>query len=129
MTTPGGAGDDGTARFGGLAEEASRLFDALSQSAASWSAGRRFVAEPGECPRCASQTPTTCRICPLCRLVDHLQTVRPEVVQHLGDALASLSAALAELVPAPPPEARGAGRGAGDEDRDHTGVQHIDVTD
>ncbi|MFP5346032.1 MAG: hypothetical protein ACLGIA_03260 [Actinomycetes bacterium] len=129
MTTSPGAGEGGPGRAGSLADEAVRLLDALSQSAASWSAGSSFAAEPRECPCCATQTPTTCRGCPLCRLVDHLQTVRPEVLQHLGDALASISAALAELVPAQPSQARGAGHAAEDEDRHHTGVQHIDVTD
>jgi hypothetical protein len=38
-----------------------------------------------------------CRYCPLCRALASAQAVRPEVVQHLVSAAASVAAALREL--------------------------------
>jgi hypothetical protein len=58
-----------------------------------------------------------CQVCPLCQLIAAARAVRPEAVEHLLDAAASVVAAFRSAVP---PQASEEGRGAR--------VQHIDVT-
>jgi len=48
-----------------------------------------------------------CTVCPVCQVVGGLRSVRPETVEHVLDAAASLVAALRTAVaPAPEPAAR-----------------------
>ncbi len=69
---------------GSLAEEASKLAEALS----GWAAGgfSNVAAGAGGAPEC--------QFCPVCQLLRLAQGSRPEVFEHLADASASLLAAL-----------------------------------
>jgi hypothetical protein len=60
-----------------------------------------------------------CGICPICQGLALIRGARPEVVEHLSDAVTSLTAALAALFPA---EAESPAR------RRQERVQHIDVS-
>jgi len=98
MTSPGSA-----------AEEAAKLFSAVED----WVRTRAAGLADGE--HLANGSPE-CTICPLCQAVSGLRQVKPETVEHLLDAAASVVAALrATVVPGP----SGATR--------RPGVQHIDV--
>ena len=103
-----------------LAEEAGRLVGALQGLLASYAGGAggqgddtwaRATADPtvgsGESPECA--------VCPFCRSMRFLRTVRPESVEPLVGAASALAAALQEMMgqaqtarasrPDPPPHA------------------------
>ena len=105
MTGPGGP------PLGSAAQEAARLFAAVED----W-ARTRGEAFPGEHTGPAS---ATCGVCPVCSGIALLRDVRPETVEHLLDAAASVVAAVRSAVVAPdghrPPEGRAGG------------VEHIDV--
>ncbi|MDQ1482251.1 MAG: hypothetical protein QOF35_327 [Actinomycetota bacterium] len=45
----------------------------------------------------ARETPSACRICPLCRGIDLLRSVRPETVDMLADLAMSVAASLREV--------------------------------
>jgi hypothetical protein len=97
---------------GSAAEEAARLFAALEQ----WARDRATTLLDGE--HLATGSPE-CQVCPVCQAIGALRHVRPEAVEHMLDAAASLVAALryAAASPAtddPPPTPR---------------VQHIDVSE
>jgi hypothetical protein len=91
---------------GSAAEEAARLFGAVQD----W-ARARFDHEH------LATGSAECQVCPVCQGIAALRQVRPETVEHLLDAAASLVAALKSTMPPPssdfPRESR---------------VQHIDVT-
>ena len=98
MTAPGSAAD-----------EAARLFWAVED----WVRTRAAGLADGE--HLANGSPE-CTICPLCQAVSALRQVKPETVEHLLDAAASVVAALrATLAPEPAGPPR------------RPGVQHIDV--
>lgn len=103
-------GASGQDRVGSAAEEATRLFAALEQ----WARGRAGELLDDEHLATGS---APCQVCPLCQLVGAVRRVRPETVEHLLDAAASLVAALRTGVAAP--ETAEPARPAG--------VQHIDV--
>jgi hypothetical protein len=122
---------------GSVAEETAALFEALRDAGSTWSRSASHD-HPG-----STATPLACRVCPLCQFVALVQNVRPETVQHLADAAASLAAAASDLAAGvaarssgagaaqhPPDGQRrphgppGAGAPAGADD-----VQHIDITD
>ena len=95
---------------GSAAEEAARLFAAVED----WVRTRGAGLLAGE--HLATGAPE-CAACPLCQAVSALRQVRPETVEHLLDAAASVVAALRTAVAEPaPPSPR-------------AGVQHIDVRD
>lgn len=100
----------GQDRVGSAAEEAAQLLAAVEQ----WARGRAGALLDDEHLATGS---APCQVCPLCQLVGAVRRVRPETVEHLLDAAASLVAAVRTGVaaaetagPAPAP-----------------GVQHIDV--
>ena len=97
--------------LGTAAEEAARLFAAVED----WARTRAgsLLAED----HLATGAPE-CSVCPLCQAITAARSVRPEAVEHLLDAAASVVAALRTAVSTPEPGSR-APRGAG--------VQHIDV--
>lgn len=68
--------------FGSAAEEAGRLVDALGQWLASANLGDLLPGGSADC-----------RACPVCQAIGLLRTARPEVVEHLEDAMASLLSA------------------------------------
>jgi hypothetical protein len=130
---------------GSVAEETARLFEALQEAATTWSHGGR-PASPAAHGH--GQTPAACRVCPLCQLVGVVQNLRPETVQHLADAAASLAAAVSDLAagvaarsggasaaPRAPDGARSHGTWPDDgswpegERSRAPDVQHIDITD
>lgn len=98
MSEPGSAG-----------EEATRLFAAVEDWVRTRGAGLR------DGQHVANGSPE-CTVCPLCQGVAALRQVKPETVEHLLDAAASLVAALRVTVN--PGGARPPAR---------PGVQHIDI--
>lgn len=55
---------------------------------------------PGACSGCSCEhddTPAACRICPLCRGIALLRSVRPETVDMLADLAASVAASLRDV--------------------------------
>lgn len=111
-------------QHGSLAEETARLFEALQQAAGGWNRG-----SPHDGPEVHDHaaTPSSCRVCPLCQVIAAVQNVRPETVQHLADAAASLAAAVADLVGSAATDPRRQDRR--DEPAPREDVQHIDITD
>ena len=102
MTGPGGP------PLGSAAQEAARLFAAVED----WA---RTRGEAGAADHVGSGT--TCGVCPVCSGIALLRDVRPETVEHLLDAAASVVAAVRSAVV--PPTAAEQGR--------PSGVEHIDV--
>lgn len=96
-----------TEPVGSAAEEAARLFAAVQD----W-ARARFDHEH------LATGSAECQVCPVCQGIAALRQVRPETVEHLLDAAASLVAALKSTMPPGPSDGPGEAR-----------VQHIDVTD
>lgn len=82
-----------TDSVGSAADEAARLFAALQD----W-ARTRFDHEH------LATGSAECQVCPVCQGVAALRQVRPETVEHLLDAAASLVAALKSTVPQPTPD-------------------------
>jgi hypothetical protein len=106
-TSDGGAGS--------FAEESARLLAAFQEWAARGRTAAHDLAEGGEAPHGPE-----CGICPICQGIALVRGLKPEVVDHLTDAMTSLAAAVSELLrPDGEPPAR----------RTHEKVQHIDVTD
>lgn len=98
MTAPGSA-----------AEEAAKLFSAVED----WVRTRAAGLADGE--HLANSSPE-CTVCPLCQAVSALRQVKPETVEHLLDAAASVVAAVrTAVVQEPGPDGR------------RSAVQHIDV--
>lgn len=96
--------------LGSAAHEAARLFAAVED----WA---RTRGEAGSVEHGAG-TPT-CGVCPVCSGIALLRDVRPETVEHLLDAAASVVAALRSAVV--PPDGTGPSQGRSG------GVEHIDV--
>ncbi|MFP5219086.1 MAG: hypothetical protein ACLGIG_05025 [Actinomycetes bacterium] len=90
-----------TREVGSAAEEAARLFAALEE----WARTRAGSALDDEHLATGS---AECRVCPVCQAIGALRHVRPEAVEHLLDAAASVVAALRATTAAPtdgPPRA------------------------
>ena len=94
---------------GSAAQEAARLFAAVED----WARGRSGLLDPEH----AAGTGATCGACPVCSGIALLREVKPETVEHLLDAAASVVAALRSAVAQPGPH--GTPR--------PSGVEHIDV--
>ena len=99
----------GPGEVGSAAQEAARLFAAVED----WA--RTRGASAGELPE--AHAASTCGVCPVCSGIALLRDVRPETVEHLLDAAASVVAAVRSAV-VPPPSAGS---------RPSGGVEHIDV--
>ncbi len=116
---------------GGVGEEAARLLEAVQDWArrTAGSADEGMGAPPGPdegadpadgagppwAPRISTDA-LECQLCPLCRLIAIARGTRPEVIEHLADATASLAAAIRELL------------AAGERDRARPdGVERIDI--
>ncbi len=102
-------GPDGP-QLGSAAQEAARLFAAVED----WARTRGEASAAGHTGPAA----VTCGVCPVCTGIALLRDVRPETVEHLLDAAASVVAAVRSAVvatsSAPDPARPG-------------GVEHIDV--
>jgi hypothetical protein len=98
-------------QVGSAAEEAAKLLGAAEQ----WVRARAGSLLDDE--HLATGAPE-CTTCPVCQTVGTLRQVRPETVDHLLDAAASLVAALQTAVAPPGAAPRRSG-----------GVEHIDVTE
>lgn len=96
-------------QVGSAAEEAAKLF-AAAEAWARAHTGTLFDRE-----HLATGAPE-CQVCPLCQAIQAVRNVRPETVEHLLDAAASVVAALRAATPPPPPPS---GRG--------TPVERIDI--
>ena len=101
-----------TERVGSAAEEAVKLLGAAEQ----WARDRAAHLLDDE--HLATGSPE-CTTCPLCQAVGTLRHVRPETVEHLLDAAASLVAALRPRSPRPSPAPAA----------QPAAVEHIDVTE
>ena len=107
---------------GSAAEEAARLFGAVSDWARQHGGGLGDLAETlGALAHDADQHVATdseeCRWCPVCRGIQLVRSASPEVREHLATAVTSLAqAATAYLTTAVP-------------DRRDRGVERIDLTD
>jgi len=96
-----------TESVGSAAEEAAKLFAAVQD----W-ARTRFDHEH------LATGAAECQVCPVCQGIAALRQVKPETVEHLLDAAASVVAALKSALPHTP----------ADEPRSQR-VQHIDLSD
>ncbi len=99
-------------RIGSAAEEAAKLFAAAEH----WARNRAGHLLDSEHLATGS---AECSVCPVCQGVSVLRGVRPEAVEHLLDAAASLVAALKVAVASPPDSPDPSRRGPG--------VERIDV--
>ena len=146
---PRGPGDQGPAEepgedVGSVAEEAAKLFGALSDWAKDqgqdwaqdWAQGVSGIAE--QAARTAHQVhehldenlrenlangSPECRYCPVCRTVHVVRQTSPEVKAHLASAASSfLQAVVGMLATLPPP-----GSGAGGQAGQPGGVERIDL--
>ena len=91
---------------GSAAEEAAKLLAAVQDWARTRFDGEHLATGASEC-----------QVCPVCQAVAALRQVKPETVEHLLDAAASVVAALKSTVTTPPPT------GGGSSPK----VQHIDI--
>ncbi|WP_426560836.1 hypothetical protein ACPPVT_12895 [Angustibacter sp. McL0619] len=93
MTAPG-AGD--REQVGSAADEAARLVDALQ----GWWREREPERDPDpnrEATTAAHEPSSSCRYCPLCRLMSTAQSRRPELMHHLLVTAESVVGLLREL--------------------------------
>jgi hypothetical protein len=98
---------------------------------------RRAAHEPssGACSECGGErgdTPETCRLCPLCRGIALLRTVRPETVDLLADLALSLAASLRDVAMrsrASDPASSARPASGSPPEADRTTVQDIPVDD
>ncbi len=79
---------------GSAAEEAARLFAAAEHWARERAGGLRDGVGGGLGPEHLANGSAACTVCPFCQAVAALRQVRPETVEHLLDAAASVVAAL-----------------------------------
>ena len=93
--------------IGPLAEEATRLIEALSE----WARGRLG---PGAG---SVGTSAECALCPFCQMLSLVRQAKPETFAHLLDASAALTAALRSVVDAHPAHPA------------HGGMERIDLDD
>jgi hypothetical protein len=113
------APSDGTGTF---AEESARLLAAFQEWVAKGHMAVKDLAgqrDSGAAATGGVGSGSTCGVCPICQGIALLRGARPEVVEHLSDAMTSLVAAMTAMVPtdAEPPARRRQER-----------VQHIDVS-
>jgi len=88
-----------------------------------------------DCSRCGGErdhTPATCRLCPLCRGLAVLRSVRPETVDLLADLAVAMAASLRDVATRSRASDRGSSArsaSSGSPDGDRATVQDIPVDD
>jgi hypothetical protein len=98
----------------GVADEAARLFAAFGERARSSGLGAHVAGH-------AATGAPDCTVCPMCQIIGALREARPEVVEHLSNALGSIVAAAKAALEANERQ-RAAAR------RPHAnGFEHIDI--
>jgi hypothetical protein len=113
---PGGA-------TGSFAEESARLVGAFREWASRGQEAANSFAAQRSSPTSAAEQGPECAFCPICQGLALLRGAKPEVAEHLVEALSSLAAAVAALLPgeeAAPASAR--------RPRASAEHQHIDVS-
>jgi len=98
---------------------------------------REAADEPsvGACSVCGGEradTPVTCRICPVCRGIALLRSIRPETVDLLADLALAMAASLRDVAMrtrASDPTSSGTSRPAGPPEGSRATVQDIPVDD
>ena len=134
MSEPGGGnGSDGPEEVGSVADEAVKLFGALSDWAKDHGSdlgqglsglASHAAASAREIDEHLATGSAECTWCPVCRTVHAVRQTSPEVRAHLAVAAASLmQAAAGILATAVPDDARRGDRAHGD------GIEHIDLDD
>jgi hypothetical protein len=81
---------------GPLAEEATRLFDAIGEWARGAISDSPLTPSAGSAPGPA--VGAECQICPVCQLLALVRRAQPDTFAHLADASASLLAALRTVI-------------------------------
>lgn len=84
--------------------------DRLAEAAQEWlargrDAAQSLLAPDGPLGSAFAHQGPECKVCPICQGIALARSVNPDVLQHLGDALTSLLAALAEVAQAAGPQA------------------------
>jgi hypothetical protein len=103
---------------GTFAEESARLLGAFREWAAKGQQAMNGAAGQAD-PSSERQHGSDCTYCPICQGVALLRGARPEVAEHLTEALSSLAAAVVALLPKD---------SAPSERRRPEPAQHIDVS-
>lgn len=109
------------ATLGSFADESARLLGAFREWAARGQEAMSDVAGQPDSPSRAGDAPhrSDCAHCPICQGVALLRGAKPEVAEHLTEALSSLAAAVVALLPKD---------SAPTERRRPEAAQHIDVS-
>ena len=133
MSEPGdGTGPEGPEEVGSVADEAAKLFGALSEWARDHGSDlgqglSGLAAQAATSAREANDHIATggseCTYCPICRTVHLVRQTSPEVRTHLAVAAASLMQAAAGILATAAPDEHRAAAARGD------GVEHIDLDD
>jgi hypothetical protein len=128
VTETGSSRDDERPEVGSLAEEAARLFGALSGWAREQGAevghgvsgvAAQAAAAVQDLDEHLATGSAECTVCPLCRTVHAVRGLSPEVRAHLSSAATSLVHAASALLSTQPP-------GPGERSR-RDGVERIDL--
>jgi hypothetical protein len=133
VSEPGdGAGSEGPEDVGSVADEAAKLFGALSEWARDHGSDlgqglSGLAAQAATSARDVNEHIATgsseCTYCPICRTVHLVRETSPEVRTHLAVAAASLMQAAAGILATAAPDEGRAAAARGD------GVEHIDLDD
>jgi hypothetical protein len=133
VSEPGdGTGPEGPDEVGSVADEAAKLFGALSEWARDHGSDlgqglSGLAAQAATSAREVNEHVATgsseCTYCPICRTVHLVRQTSPEVRTHLAVAAASLMQAAAGILAAAAPDEQRAAAARGD------GVEHIDLDD
>ncbi len=127
-----GTGPEGPEEVGSVADEAAKLFGALSEWARDHGSDlgqglSGLAAQAATSARDVNEHIATgsseCTYCPICRTMHLVRQTSPEVRTHLAVAAASLMQAAAGILAAAAPDEHRAAAARGD------GVEHIDLDD
>jgi hypothetical protein len=133
VSEPGdGTGHEGPDEIGSVADEAAKLFGALSEWARDHGSdlgqglsglASHAAASARDVNEHIATSSAECAYCPICRSVHLIRQTSPEVRSHLAVAAASLMQAAAGILATAVPDEHRAAAARGD------GVEHIDLDD